>query len=472
MIQINNFFSEVLLLSLLFISGVISLYSGNIIFLLVSIFFLCLHYVKDAKNIIEKYLYVLIIFLPFYSWIRVSILYMNLSFLAPVFNSLRDLIILIMFFITFFSGSIKLQKIDYVWLFFMTFWGYAFTLTVIYGYPSLGFQGIHLSVIPALTYIAIRYSNFDFNTEVIKSIFVKIAVVIALIGLVSYIFKPPFFNLIFLLSGNTIDAKDYIRLVSVFLTPNVCGSYFCIAFCITLADFISKRRLYDLIFSLIFFLCIALTLSRGSWSFALFSIFLCFFHLKLKTVFKLILAISLIWIGFSIFKDFSFNQNESMTEHIYNRMYSLFDTNNSSAYGRMSHWIFVKKILTENPFGLGIGVSTTAQLSNSAQTGAAIIDGFFAKTIVESGFIGILYCLSLVCWACNKIRYLFIYKEKNALLMLIICAGFFLQSIGSNPFDFICVSPWFWIFFALVSKEYKKGFFYEKNALDFTKSSL
>lgn len=447
---------ENILLGSLLVGGVISLYSGNIYLLLVSEILLFVYYQKKADNIIEKCLYFLIVFLPFYSWIRVSLNYMGLSFLAPVFNNIRDSIILIMFFWTFFNDSMKIEKKDYIWFFFMAIWSYAFVLTVIYGYPLLGLQGLHLSVLPALLYLAVRYSHYEINIYAFKQIFTKISVVIAIIGLISYIIKPPFFQIIFALSGNIADVKYYIRLVSVFLTPNVCGAFFSVAFCVAIDNYINKNKIENLISAFLFAACIVLTLSRGSWIFLASTIIIYLFYMNLKQVVVVVCFITLFYAVISFVGDSFLGQEVSMLEYIQKRYESLLNTNNSNSYGRFSSWFFLKELMSENPFGLGIGVGTTALISNTAETQAYVIDGFFVKTLIESGFAGLLYCIGLVGWSYNKIKYFYIKgNQKKVFLPLTICTGFFLQSIGSNTLDFVCVAPWFWLFLALSSKEIK-----------------
>lgn len=452
---LNNLLNiENLFLGVLFFGGYISLYSKNILILIFAIALNVFYFFRKTENFYEKSIYFLMFFLPFYTWIRVSLTDLGFSFLAPFFNNIRDFVILIMFVRCLFYDEMKLQSNDYIWYAFAFVWLYGLILTFLFGYPMLGLAGVHLSVVPALLYLTISYSKETYDFEKLEHVFIKVALVVAILGMISFVAKPYHFQSLFLVSGNQTDAMDYIRLVSLFLTPNVCGCYFSIAFSLTLYEFIKKEKFIYLIPGMFFFICIVLTLSRGSWMFVLSAIVLSFFFLRLKSFAGFLVVVVVGFVSSVLIDDFSFNQNVSMAEFAQMRMQTLFDTNSTSSYGRMSSWDSVVEMLFGSPSGLGIGVATTAQISLGAVAQIGVIDGFWAKTIMETGIVGLVYCLMLVGWTYNKIRIFFCTsKMKYGILPLFICSGCFIQSIGSNVLDFICTAPWFWLFLGLTSKK-------------------
>ncbi len=442
------------LILLLLLSGYVSMFSQNIMLLVLAIFLNVVYFCRNSKNFYEKGIFFLIFFLPFYSWIRVAIVHEGFSLFSPIFNSIRDFIILLMFFRSLGRREITLVKSDYVWLLFGCVWFYGLFLTFLFRYPTLGLSGVHLSVIPALLYLTVAYSKEQFDYSKIGHVFLKVSFVVALLGLVSYVLKPPYFQTLFALSGCQIDASDYIRLVSLFLTPNVCGCYLSIAFCVALYYFISEERYFYLIPIVISLLCVFLTLSRGSWMFLLVTILLSFMFFKFKNFVGLVLVVLLVLLCSVYINDFSFNQSVSMTEHGEKRFLTLFDFSNESSFGRMGNWIDTIDMLLNQPTGFGIGVGTTAQISLGNVADVKVIDGFWMKTIAETGLMGLFYCLFFVGWCISKVvTSLRLENSKCGLLPLLICSGFFVQSFGSNPFDFISVAPFFWIVIGLASRK-------------------
>ena len=375
----------------------------------------------------------------------------------PIYNNIRDAVIFIMFIRCLIKKELKFGEIDYVWILFFFIWFYGFFLTFLFGYPIIGISGIHLFVVPALLYLVISNSNESFNYKEIEFAFIRVALVIASLGLISYIFKPYYFKKLFAISGNVIDASDYIRLVSVFLSPNICGCYFAIAFSLALSMFVRTRKNIYLLPMIVFLLCIFLTLSRGSWCFVVAALILSFFFFNLKNFLGLI-AVCLLCLSCSLFiTDFSFNQKVSMSEHGTKRLVTLFDSKNGSSYGRMNDWGDIFREVSTQATGFGIGVGSTAQIGYGNLANIRVVDGNWMRFFIETGFIGLLYSFLFVGWAFGKVyTFLKVHDSTLGVFPLFICFGFFLQSVGSTPFDFVPTAPFFWIFFGLASKKVKE----------------
>lgn len=94
-----------------------------------------------------------------------------------------------------------------------------------------------------------------------------------------------------------------------------------------------------------------------------------------------------------------------------------------------------------------------------------VIDGFYMKSIVETGIIGICYIMMFVLWLVRRSFYAYrTYRHEMGAISFLLAIGFLLQSIGSNTFDFVCTAPVLWIFFGLsVKKNIEMRTYVEEN---------
>ncbi len=440
---------------LLLVGSVWAIYSkiGSAV-LLLAVVFMFMTFIEKSSNVIETFIGFLIIYLPFYTFFRNVLVYLGGSFLAPVYNNIRDCIILGMLCFCFFKQRIAFTRDDFAWLFFFLNWLYGFFLSTLYGYPILGISGFHLTVVPSLLYLIVVYSGYSFNFERIENLFLKISVSVALVGLIAYYARPLYFQNLFVVAGNLNDPSDYVRFTSLFFTPNVCGCYLAVALCVLLSKTISEKRLSYLSLIPLFVFCILLTLSRGAWMFMVMAIFVSLFFLKAKLPFVVLLLSSLAWFCSMFFDDLVGDLNVPMYEIIGKRIDTLLSINDESSYGRVSYWQTAVNMLLDHPAGFGMGVATTAQISRDVDADVLVIDGFYIKTIIETSFMGVAFCVVFIIWAMNKVKMIFNPFSKNhAMLALLIVLGYFVQSFGSNVFDFVSAAPWFWLFLGLSVKE-------------------
>lgn len=460
MLQIDKGKIENLAFLVVLVTGIITLYSKFGVLLLFFALIICFASVlknSHSGTRIDRLIVFLIVFLPFYTLFRIDVVISKFSQYAVIINYFRDIVILLTFFFTIFDRRrLAIDKQDIPFVFFFVVWVFGLVLSIVNGYYLIGLTGLHLSAIPALLYYAYVYGTTRFDTERFIATFQKTSVCVALIGIFAYLFRPPYYCELFQAAGNQVDATKYVRFVSVFFTPNVCGSYLSIAFTIALGKLLNSKDKRSIILLCLYSLCIVLTLSRGSWAFIVSILLVSLMLIRPKAGIAaaaalLFVLVFLRLVGISLFESY-------IGGVIKDRIFSLLSRSNSSSYGRIDTWLNAFTLLKTSPFGFGMGVSTTAQINIDLDNGIQVIDGFYAKTIIETGFLGLVYCIVLVFWSINKSLFCFRTKNMNeiGIITLLVCIGFFIQSFGSNVFDFVCVAPWFWLILGFSYKEYRK----------------
>lgn len=441
------------------IASVLSMIDKVGVFILLLMIFIAPFLFDKKKNgqLLNKLLIFFMVYLPFYTLIRVSLVAQGLSTLSGFFNYLRDFLILVMLIITSIKSKMKDFRIKPVGLIITFNYFYGFLLSIINGYPSLGLTGLHLTLMPILIYFIVKSNFVTVKSETFYSLFLRIAFVIAVVGLFCYYARPDYYRSMFVINDESNNALSYVRFVSVFFTPNVCGCFFACSLCVALSLLIYKKNFAYLILILLFIFCLALTLSRGSWAFGLIAIVVTIFLLKPIVGLGLLPMFLFFFLIISINTELLVNADIFMLDVIIKRIESLFDFKNISAYERVNYWKTAMSILKDAPFGFGIGVSSVAQVSRGISTKLDVIDGFYIKTIVETGIFGIFFLISFVFWTLNKS--IIAYKnKKNYVTMtgLLFVIGFLVQSFGSNTFDFVCAAPLVWISLGYAIKEQKK----------------
>ncbi len=465
---------EIIALMCLLISGTATLYYkfGGIL-LIFSLVLLIVEKCKKCVSTNEKFIIGFVVALPFYTLVRALIVHFGVPVIGGIYNYIRDIIVILLLFKCILSsnGRIRMASTDRVFGFFIIVWIWGILVSFISGYGMVGIKGLHLTVIPALLYIIILNSEISEDEDIISKTFIQIAFIIAIIGLVAYYSRPLYFKELFYAVGNEGDASDYVRFVSVFFTPNVCGNFLSTGFAICLAKLISEKssKIY-LIPLLVFGYCVLLTLSRGSWAYLVGVIVVALIIIKPQ---KGIIVGIVIFIGYILFSSTIDSWLDTfMGNIIQKRFYSLFDTNNNSSYGRVNSWKSAMDLLHKSPFGFGMGVASTAVMNTDLNIGVSVIDGFYIKTIIETGILGVLFCIMFVVWTLisNVINVIKTKKSEISITALLICTGFLLQSFGSNTFDFVCVAPWFWVYLGYAVKIREKRNYNETNTNPISKS--
>ena len=442
LINLENVFFVLLLFS----SFCALLNKWGVYFLIVVLIMRFLIVKKECRSFTNRLFILLINFVPFYVLIRLSLLVQGLTILSSSVNYFRDFLIIVLVFATSCFFKSRSSKNVVFAIIFIANWLFGFLVSTFYGYISLAITGFHLTVIPLLLFFVAKSKRVKYGFEEFVSHLLRLSIIVAICGIYCYYKRPSFFIQLFEASGNMNDATNYVRFVSFFFTPNVCGCFLSMGLCAALSMLIIKKRLIYLLSSVLLVFCLALTLSRGSWMFGFAAVVMALFVFKPKVGFIVTGSFVALFAVLYLFGLRLLQTDNQMAEIINSRFLSLFDRNNYSAYERVDYWHTAFGILEKSPFGFGLGVSSTAQTARDIQTDVAVIDGFYVKTIIETGVFGILFCIAFVLWIL-KMVFLSYFRNKNliSILAVLMALGFLIQSFGSNTFDFVCTVPFLWI---------------------------
>ncbi|MCI8871316.1 MAG: O-antigen ligase family protein [Lachnospiraceae bacterium] len=421
---------------------------------LIILIFNTLYYMHNATGFYNKGIILLLNYTPFYTLIRVNLIYLKAGLASNLLNYFRDLVIIILFISCIRKKDFKINKPDFAWIIFFLNWGLGLAVSSINGYPLLGISGFHLSAIPMLLFYIVVYDNAHLDVSIFINQFLKIATIVALVGLVAYYARPSVYCQLFSTAGNQIDAADYVRFVSFFFTPNVCGCFLAIAISISLVEFLYKHKWGYLGLIILFVYCVILTLSRGAWLFTVSSFLITFCLMKPKVGLPIFFIIGIGFAFYYLSDNDLLNSNNFMTNIIKDRVISIFDRTNTSSYGRVSAAMDALKQLKYNPWGYGLGMATTAQINYGNISNISTIDGFYMKSVIETGILGIVYVCTFVIWLLERSFWSYRGSKNEAgALAILVVIGFLLQSVGSNTFDFICTAPWVWIILGIAVKK-------------------
>lgn len=154
--------------------------------------------------------YILLFYLPFYSFLRgLSIIYLP-SFFTLTLNIIRDIIIIFLFIFSINLNKKVIYKIDYINLsikLLLIINIVAFIITILRGYPNIAIQAFHLSVMPLFMFFVgkeIQNKKHNMYTYFIKY-FLRIGLFVSFISIIFYFFRPKIYVNVF----NTIYINDY-----------------------------------------------------------------------------------------------------------------------------------------------------------------------------------------------------------------------------------------------------------------------
>lgn len=440
-------------LLLIFCTGVLYSTFFTLPFLIILIFNI-FYYMNKTKGFCNKGIILLLNYTPFYTLIRVLLVYLKAGLASSLLNYFRDIVIITLFISCTRKKDFKIKVSDFAWIIFILNWGLGLAVASINGYPLLGISGYHLSAIPMFLFYIVVYDDAHLDVSIFINQFLKIAIIVALVGLVAYYARPPVYCQLFSTAGNQIDAAYYVRFVSFFFTPNVCGCFLAIALSISLIEFLYKRKWIHLGLIVLFVCCVILTLSRGAWLFTASSFLIAFLLIKPKIGLPIFFILGIGFAFYYLNGNYLLNSNNFMSNIIRDRVISIFDKTSTSSYGRVSAAMEALKQLKYTPWGYGLGMATTAQIKYGNISNISTIDGFYMKSIVETGIFGVIYVCTFVIWLLERSFWSYRrIKNKSGALALLVVIGFLLQSVGSNTFDFICTAPWVWIILGIAVKE-------------------
>jgi len=419
-----------------------------------------------VKNIVlqRRFFIFLIIFLPFYPLLRALLLTKNVwPSLLSTSSYIRDITIIIGFIIAATyrivsnkKFTIKKSLMTFGVILFLLSSIYGFVISLIYGNFVLALKALHVTILPMIIYITILMSKGLGYSSFTKlySVIIKLGLVLIFSGFFFYIYRPNFYVEIFNAFrpeyAGTLFPINYTRMVGIIFSPNVFGAFMAIISIIAFNWPIQKYNI-RLIF---WFSTIAtiLSLSRGSWIFLVSGLLTSVIFKRKKSLITVskyfFVVILLMLITYNIFP--------KSWKIIEERGNTLFFFERGSAYERTETWKDALNIFMHRPFGCGLGVGGQINLGNEKtfkMFGIEVIDGYYLKIIVETGLMGILsFLIFLICSITQlvlSIKKTDHFIKMHHIVTTSILIGLCFQSVGSNPFDFIIISPFIWLFLGI-----------------------
>lgn len=425
---------------------------------------------RKEQDIVSITIYFLTAFLPFYAILRAYTELENIQLLNLTINYFRDFVILSCFFIFALKTSNRCKDDKNPWMIqninlgislLLINYLYGFIISIFSGYYDLAIKGIHLNVIPILLVYVVSNSNYINGNNIRRFIRVSLnlGIIVSIIGLFFYVIRPDIFGQLLLVfsqqeESNYLQALNYSRMVSTFLSPNVLGSYMAISLLLSINEIINNKDnkvfLLNIFSAIMFGICLILTFSRGAWAFALVGTMILIIANKNKISSKLWILLFIVIIATVIIIPYL---SEGLEDYLFYRLISVFDISNESAYGRIENWVQVIDVLSNNILGLGLGIASInlmyyPELAQSL--GVNVVDGYYIKVIAETGIVGIiLFCLFVIIVMHSLLTAVGKYKCNNRdihIVTLAIFSGFLIQSFGSNIFDYVNLAPFLWIY--------------------------
>lgn len=431
------------------------------------------------KLVIDSILF-LIFFLPYYSLFRGIILIHFPEPVSSIFNLFRDLIIITLFIISLKKSvlnNIKLDKVSFLIFVLLAWLTITFFITLLRGYPKIALQAAHLTIIPILIFFAAKsgQKSHPLFFDKFLNVFSVFGLIVGILSTYFYFFRPQIylnlFEVLFNVGGETNEniALSYVRMMGPFFSPNVFGNFMATVGIISFVNIVKKNK--TKLNWLIFFISIVnviLSFSRGSWLFVVGGLLVVIFFLKggLLNILKFfIITLSALFLGIS---SLTYSSSIDLEDVLKNRFNSFTDEE-SDAFSRFERYDEVIFSIKKYPFGAGLGAgsqASTGEANYINEIGIDVIDSYYLKLLAEGGIFGfslflfsmfyiILLLVRKIYW--NNIKS---FKDKRGfnLISLAIITGTLLQSIGSNPLDYVATAPFFWIFIG-ISSEFLK---YEK----------
>jgi hypothetical protein len=422
------------------------------------------------QKLISRSLILLLIFLPFYSFVKFLFDLYQFFTISVILSSVRDCLILVpmLLFLRVArpSGSKYLRLASTSMtkgiLFYLLVYLSGVLVTFSLGNVTLAIKAVHVSVIPVFVFLVV--SGMPIVTrEFIEQILLTVLVTgfsVMILSFFLHFAKPAIYLNWLAVGGNdaiaqAFDEGIYLRMRGIFTSPNTFASFMAIVSIVAFNYGSKKKRFLP---SIVFwggFIAVILSASRGGFFFAVSGIATSLmFSSKKRLLVERLFLLTLIVIALLLLISSKYS---TLIEFFINRISSLFKSGEGSAFERGSDWVNVLHDFKKNVFGYGAGIGGQINLDNSisaSYSSTKVIDGYYVKILAETGILGIVSVLLFLLTSgfqlivsIRRTRK----KEFNSyyVISLSLLVGFSMQSIGSNPFDFTAISSYIWLFLGI-----------------------
>jgi hypothetical protein len=315
--------------------------------------------------------------------------------------------------------------------------------SIVSGEIKLIIYGIRMTYFPMLFYFIARFENDESIAKLVHSIFTWFSYV-GMIGLAMYFFMYDQMIDMILITGGEVAEYFITRMTSIFWTPVVFSTFMSMVFIYFYWRFLVKGEKQDCSHMAITWLCLLLSVSRGSLVVVLLGLIIisifCF-HRKRVLVSLLLLTILFMAVAFYI---------GSPIEYIQWLLSSTAETLSlKEGVTRVDLWINAFENFKDHPFGYGIGksghVAARFFAQDSTQADVFSTDGWFLKLANETGIAGLLtYFVLAFSLLIGFIKAKF-YKHDDLIMLFTFFIMFNVQNLVSNVFDFYLFAFLYWM---------------------------
>ncbi len=276
-------------------------------------------------------------------------------------------------------------------------------------------------------------------------VFLLMAVVIALIGIVQYIAGVE-------MPAEWVDQAEQgvrTRVFSIIGSPNILGSLMVLAMSMAYAMYYGseqwfKKMVYAGAF-LVFALCLIFTFSRGAWLAIILSVLLLGLWVD-KRILILMVLVALL--------------TPTLMPSVYHRMSYMMSPEylvSSERGGRLGRWdLAVKHWQTSPAVGVGLGQFGGAVAARNYPESSFYADSWYLKVGTETGWIGLLATLLLILTGLRRARSSLNatdddYLKIMGLGILAGLVGILAHNCVENVFEVPMMASYFWFFLGLVA---------------------
>jgi len=387
------------------------------------------------ENVSKYFLYLLIIYLPFYELV-LHLLESRTRLSTPAIfwftHFYEPLIVLfVLAYIIKFAIDKKISGVQKGDIYIIIFILYAILLAFIrHNDIQRGLEGLRFLILPFVVYLIARLSNYSNPRRLIK-IYLFIAVLFAAIGAFEYFFLPKGYMATYYQLANFGFGENSLVTISqataLLAGPNQLASYLILAFFYLLHRFfISKKSPlseYENYFLLLVILTIGLTYSRSALIGVAIGTIWMFIYFGKSSRSKIIYSILSIAVALSLVFFYAIMHGELLRDLLTHG--SSFSQHLSATHSSFNQFIHagVVKILT----GLGIGSAGPTAL----KLGGVITENYYLQILFETGIIGFILFLLFLIKIIGKL-----YKSSKTLFFAFVALlinALFLHIFSDNP---------------------------------------
>jgi hypothetical protein len=373
----------------------------------------------------------------------------SVSIAEYLISAMPDLfagLIMLLTFLFILKNKKQLQLKVFDWVFLAFIFTNVLIGFIMAGDLKISLYGFRMTYYPMFFYFILRFTDPEAIQKMMRGIFYWFLLVGAA-GVVLYFLFFGVMEYMIQLSQEARPAPTYfiVRMTSVFWSPVVFSTFMAVSMMYFYYRFLTKGRWYYMLIMALLVFCVIMAMSRGT----VISLLLGFILLSAlgKDWKKALITLAMIVIVFL----FTAYYIATPGEVFFWMAQSTADTIGlKPGITRVDLWMNAIENFREHPLGFGLGkaghVAVRFYDENSPNVDIYTTDGWFVKTMNETGIFGILSYLSVAVFyfitflRSGAVRR----KDLTILLFFSIFVMINIQSIVSNVIDFYLFSFLFW----------------------------